>query len=404
MCGRFALGLDADDVAASLGAQYFPHHNSEEPSDVEDEEEGHHSPRGRDGSEGEEEEPPVASRSGSRVAPSAGSAGASGSGSTSGRVHWDKSSKESYRSRYNVAPQSRSVVVRRSKTPEPTIELMKWGLIPSWTKRPPTKPLNTINCRSDRLFEGGGMWGSVRGRNRCVIVAQGFFEWLNKGKDKIPHFTKLPDGKLMILAGLFDSVKYQDSEEQLNTFTIITTDVNKQLSFLHDRMPAILTSPNEISLWLSDQPWNPEVQALIRPFEGKLECYKVPNEVGKVQNDSPDFIKPVAERKGNIQAMFAAQASSPSKRTIGSKLKKEIPPPQTTKPLSSSSIKKRDRSSSIEFVVPPEKKAPADTTAGETGDTKVGKKKKRLNYEKKDSVKTDKKGNGLVTSFFQKDE
>lgn len=56
-------------------------------------------------------------------------------------------------------------------------------------------------------------------------------------------------------------------------------------------MPAILTSPDEIALWLSSEPWSPALQALIRPYEGPLEVYKVPQEVGKVQNDSPDFIK-----------------------------------------------------------------------------------------------------------------
>lgn len=56
-------------------------------------------------------------------------------------------------------------------------------------------------------------------------------------------------------------------------------------------MPAVLSSPSEIALWLSDEPWGPKLQSIIRPYEKELDCYKVPLEVGKVQNDSPDFIK-----------------------------------------------------------------------------------------------------------------
>lgn len=92
------------------------------------------------------------------------------------------------------------------------IQSMKWGLIPSWTKRNPDyrAMLKTINCRDDSLATPGGMWSSMKARKRCVVLAQGFFEWLQVGpKSKLPHYVKRKDGRLMCIAGLWDSVQYE---------------------------------------------------------------------------------------------------------------------------------------------------------------------------------------------------
>lgn len=92
------------------------------------------------------------------------------------------------------------------------MQSMKWGLIPSWTKRNPnyTTMLKTINCRDDSLATPGGMWSSMKARKRCIVLAQGFFEWLQVGpKSKVPHYVKRKDGRLMCIAGLWDSVQYE---------------------------------------------------------------------------------------------------------------------------------------------------------------------------------------------------
>lgn len=206
------------------------------------------------------------------------------------------------------------------------IKVMKWGLIPFWTKRSPeySSMMRTINCRDDSLIESRGMWNTMKQRKRCIVVAQGFYEWLKKGpggKEKIPHFVKRKDGQLMCFAGLWDCVKYEDAEEKLYTYTIITTDSNKQLNFLHDRMPVIL-DPNTaaMTLWLDPtvNKWSKELQSLLKPFEGELECYPVNKDVGKVGNNSPDFIIPIGskENKKNIANFFdnaqKKHASKPS--------------------------------------------------------------------------------------------
>lgn len=91
------------------------------------------------------------------------------------------------------------------------LQSMKWGLIPFWTKRNPDYGtlMRTINCRDDSLIDDKGMWTSMKRKKRCIVIAQGFYEWLKKGKDKIPHYTKRKDGKLMCFAGLWDCVQYE---------------------------------------------------------------------------------------------------------------------------------------------------------------------------------------------------
>ncbi len=194
------------------------------------------------------------------------------------------------------------------------LKAMKWGLIPFWTKRSPDygSMLRTINCRDDSLIENRGMWNTMKQRKRCIVVAQGFYEWLKKGpggKEKIPHFVKRKDGQLMCFAGLWDCVKYEDSEEKLYTYAIITTDSNKQLNFLHDRMPVILDAGSEaMKTWLDPDrnKWSKELQSLLQPYSGELECYPVSKDVGKVGNNSPDFIVPIdsKDNKKNIANFF----------------------------------------------------------------------------------------------------
>lgn len=92
------------------------------------------------------------------------------------------------------------------------LQSMKWGLIPFWTKRSPdyATVMRTINCRDDSLANSGGMWATMKARKRCIVIAQGFFEWLKtSSKDKLPHYVKRKDGRLMCFAGLWDCVQYE---------------------------------------------------------------------------------------------------------------------------------------------------------------------------------------------------
>jgi len=141
------------------------------------------------------------------------------------------------------------------------------------------------------------------------------------------------------MAGLYDSVVLDG--RTLWTFTIVTTDANKEFSWLHDRQPVFLSDRDALDRWLdtSSQTWTPELSKMVQPYHDTsvpLECYAVPIEVGKVGTESPSFIEPITSRKDGIQAMFSKQSqNSPTK----------------TKPIVVSSTKrKRDSSPTPENV------------------------------------------------------
>ncbi|KAH8993110.1 DUF159-domain-containing protein [Lactarius akahatsu] len=220
--------------------------------------------------------------------------------------------------RYNVAPRTRAPVIRRAQPGESTLVMhsMKWGL------EPPS--LNTINARAENLEEGGGMWGSIKGRKRCVVVAQGYYEWLKKGTRRIPHFTRHKDRRLMLFAGLYDSATLDGQSEPLWTFTIVTTAASSDFAWLHDRQPVILTAQDALDRWLdtSTQTWDPKLSRLLGPSDSPLECYAVPQEVGRVGVESPTFVEPVEKRKDGIEALFTRQAAKGPGSPVGGKRKR----------------------------------------------------------------------------------
>ncbi|PTB45909.1 hypothetical protein M441DRAFT_54922 [Trichoderma asperellum CBS 433.97] len=197
------------------------------------------------------------------------------------------------------------------------LQSMKWGILPSWSKQNVAPTRGVINCRDDSLRTTGGMWQSIKGRKRCIVVAQGFFEWLNvSGKEKHPYFIKRRDGHLMCFAGLWDSIQHQDAGNRSYTYAIVTTDSNQQLRFLHHRMPVIFDAGSkEFHQWLYplQQRWTNDLQSLLKPFQGELDIYPVNKKVGKVGCSSPSFIMPLSHNsdKHGISQFFP-QASEKS--------------------------------------------------------------------------------------------
>ncbi|KAG6867938.1 hypothetical protein C0993_009342 [Termitomyces sp. T159_Od127] len=182
--------------------------------------------------------------------------------------------EEQFVPRYNIAPRSQAPVIRRGQPGGYVLHTMKWGLVPHWSKHE-DKTLSTTNARAENLVEGGGMWASIKGKKRCAVVAQGYYEWLTKGKEKLPHFTKPRDGSLMLMAALYDSVVLEDPTDKtqgqtapLWTFSIVTTEANKDFSWLHDRQPVILSTRAALDTWLNTdtQTWTPALSKLVRPY------------------------------------------------------------------------------------------------------------------------------------------
>lgn len=284
------------------------------------------------------------------------------------------------------------------------LQSAKWGLIPFWTKRPPDygSMMRTINCRDDSLLQNGGLWNTMKQRKRCIVVAEGFYEWLkkNNGKEKIPHFVKRKDGNLMCFAGLWDCVQYESREgdeaegEKLYTYTVITTDSNKQLRFLHDRMPVILKPGSEdMRTWLDPGliGWNKELQGLLRPFEGELECYPVDKAVGKVGNNSPNFVIPVdsKENKKNIANFFGNQAkTSPAKKQAKQEESNMEHEPDENR---DTTVKAEDPESNAPLPKPPSKSEDdlSQAIKRETSDLSDGTLTRAVNESTENGIKTE---------------
>ncbi|KAF9526058.1 hypothetical protein CPB83DRAFT_858598 [Crepidotus variabilis] len=330
--------------------------------------------------------------------------------------------QEEFVPRYNIAPRTQAPVIRR-RNPGPSgsagnndnddsliIQTMKWGLVPHWSKFE-DKTLSTTNARSENLLEGRGMWASIQGKKRCAIPCQGYYEWLTKGKDKLPHFTKRKDGRLLLMAGLYDSVVLEG--KTLWTFTIVTTDANKEFSWLHDRQPVFLTTKDALDLWLdtTSQTWTYDLAKLVRPYHDAntpLECYQVPKEVGKVGTESPSFIKPVSSRKDGIEAMFSKQREKaneppPSTKQVTPSTPKRKKVEESTPPPSTSSFSTQEEppspSKRLKINVSDDSNQPSSST---NAAVKKDIKSKPPNSPSKRKPTKAPPGNKQITSFFGK--
>ena len=191
------------------------------------------------------------------------------------------------RPRYNIAP-TQPVLAVTDHGRGREVEIMRWGLIPTWANADKL-PRNTFNARDDRLLESAMWRGSLR-HKRCVIPADGFFEWRKSGKTSIPHFIHPPDGRTWGFAGLYDVWNSPDGGS-ITSCAIITTRANEALSEIDNRMPAILDEESE-DAWLD--PGFDDRQALVslvRPLPvAQTEFYPVSRLVNSVANDSAENI------------------------------------------------------------------------------------------------------------------
>jgi putative SOS response-associated peptidase YedK len=151
------------------------------------------------------------------------------------------------RRRYNVAPGDEVLAVTTDKLGEPRGETLRWGLVPSWAKQPDTG-LKMINARVETVSERPAFRRAFE-RYRCLIVADGFYEWgPTPGGRKQPFHITRDDGGLFAFAGLW-SIWYRPDGDKLRTCTILTTAANSAIAPLHDRMPVILAADAEVE-WL----------------------------------------------------------------------------------------------------------------------------------------------------------
>jgi putative SOS response-associated peptidase YedK len=199
---------------------------------------------------------------------------------------------EDWSPRFNIAPtQPVPVICQNPKKPVRELALMKWGLIPHWAKTP-SIAASTINAKSETAATKPAFRDPLRLR-RCLIPADGFYEWQRAGKSKQPYCFEVNDGELFAFAGLWDRWK-DPSGNWVKTCSILTTTPNAMTAAVHDRMPVIL-DPDTYDLWLD--PGMSDVHAaseLLKPYDARLmRCFPIGTRINYVTNDDAECSRPV---------------------------------------------------------------------------------------------------------------
>lgn len=198
--------------------------------------------------------------------------------------------------RYNIAPTDPVLAVRRGESGARELGRLRWGLVPGrWAERRSGPPL--VNARAESLPKQPAFAESFRER-RCLIPADGFYEWRNDEGGKTPMWFSRPDGDLFAFAGIWTALPSRDKKaEPLHSCAIVTCDPNGLIRPIHDRMPVVL-KPEAEALWLDPDLDEEELLALLAPAP---EDALVPREVGDFVNDVRDDGPHLIERRAEAQ-------------------------------------------------------------------------------------------------------
>ena len=199
---------------------------------------------------------------------------------------------------YNVTPRAEVPVVAESKG-ERVLDLVRWGLIPSWAKDMKIGD-RMINARAESVADKPAFREAFRSR-RCLVLADGFYEWQAGGPyGKTPHYIRSPDRKPFAFAGLWERWRAPDGAV-LETCAIVTTDANERVRELHDRMPVVL-APEHHDLWLDAATDRERLLALLVPAPAsRLETFAVSTVVNRPENEGPECVEPVPTLFGALR-------------------------------------------------------------------------------------------------------
>ena len=203
--------------------------------------------------------------------------------------------------RYNIAPSQMAPVVRQTP-PGRHMAMLRWGLIPAWAKDSKIA-YSTINARAETVAEKPAFRQALKQR-RCLVLADGFYEWKSEAGGKQPYLFTRSDAKPMAFAGLWE--RWEKGPEPIESFTIIVTDANDTVRAVHDRMPVIL-APEHFDMWLdSDRHGPADVIALLKPFSAEpMSLEPVSRALNSPKNEGPEVLEKPTEQ---ISAMKAPEA------------------------------------------------------------------------------------------------
>jgi len=191
--------------------------------------------------------------------------------------------------RYNIAPIQYIAAIRNDEEAQAELMSFRWGLVPFWA-RDPSIGNRMINARAETVAEKPSFRNAYRKR-RCLILADGFYEWRTEGSVKIPYFISLASGEPFAFAGLWENWQSEETGEILETTTIVTTAANDYLSQLHHRMPVVLQPDNALRWLGGDMELIEEVATNAPAFQ----AWPVGRKVNNARNESPDLNDPAGE-------------------------------------------------------------------------------------------------------------
>lgn len=208
--------------------------------------------------------------------------------------------------RYNVAPTQPIPIVRLYEG-ERQFALVRWGLIPAWVKDPKTFSL-ILQARSDSVVDKPSFRNAMK-RRRCLIPADGFYEWNEATNPRRPYIVRPRDGKPVAFAGLWEAWTGPNGEE-METAAVITCEANRMLAPIHHRMPVVI-SPEAFDFWLDPKVDAQTAAALLVPApENLFEAWEISRDVNRVTNDHPGLLEPV-QRRGPAAADLASPVGEP---------------------------------------------------------------------------------------------
>ncbi len=196
---------------------------------------------------------------------------------------------ELFKPSYNIAPTQDSLVIY-TKADKRICTKMRWGLVPFWAKDIKIG-YKMINARAETVDEKASFKKPLKDK-RCLVLTNGFYEWKKvDSKTKIPYFVRLKNKKPFTFAGLWD--KWDKEGNDLNTFTIITTNANELVRTIHDRMPVILNREGRFK-WLDPDLKDPsQLKNMLKPYASEeMEAYEISTFVNSPKNNSPECINP----------------------------------------------------------------------------------------------------------------
>jgi putative SOS response-associated peptidase YedK len=198
--------------------------------------------------------------------------------------------------RTNIAPTQPALAVVNGENGERQATLARFGLAPAWAKLRGGPSL--INTRDDKLASSGAWKPLVKtAAHRGLIVADGYYEWQkpeDRKQPRQPFYHRLPGGELFAFAGLWTTATPKDAEEPVTSCSILTTAANRDVRFVHDRMPVILDGPEAEAAWLDPGVDLDGALELVRPLpDGRLEVYAVSPRVNNARNQDVDLTEPL---------------------------------------------------------------------------------------------------------------